>query len=193
MKKLTTALILAIGPLGGCGAVPDGALDESVAQESAPLTDSPFTLRNLQTGLCLGVKAGTPTYGTPFIVWTCDGSANQTFTKGPPSQHDPAFIQLKNGVGENRCLGASGWSNNNPVNVQRCSTNDRVSNWKPIYAGNNSSGHECYRFMQEMGAQFPDPKVFGVKGGSTALGTPVIIWSDLNNSLAHPNQFWCVY
>jgi hypothetical protein len=192
MKKLSVALILAIVPLSGCGAQPDGTLDESIAEESAALTDSPFALKNLQTGFCLGVQAGTPNYGTPFIVWTCDGSANQTFTKGPPSSYDPAFIKLKNGVGADRCLGSGGW-NGNPAALYHCSPSDKWSNWKPIYAGNDSSGHECYRFSHEFQSQWPPGSVFGVKGGSTAKGAPVITWTDFNNPHAHSNQFWCVY
>jgi hypothetical protein len=188
MKQVIGSITLATGLLGGCGA-PDGALDESVAEVSAPLTNGPFTLKNMQTGLCLGVKGGDPTYLTPFIVWTCDGSANQTFTKGPPSSSNPAFISLPNGVGDNRCLGVSGPRNGDHTYVRHCITNYKPNYWRPIYSGNDSSGHECYRFENENAPG----KVFGVKGGSTALGTPVILWSDFNDPWSHRDQFWCVY
>jgi hypothetical protein len=188
MKKLSVALVLTIGPLG-CGAPAEGILDENVAAESAPLTNSPFTLRNFQTGLCMGVKAGTPTVGTPMIVWTCDNSANQTWTKGPPSSSDPAFILLKNGVAPDRCL-YDGHTNGQQAWIGTCNPVFAPYNaWKPIFAGTDSLGHECFRFASQGGPT----KVLGVKGGSTTLGTPVVIWSDFNNSVTHPDQLWCTH
>ena len=38
MKKLPIILALAIGPLGGCGEPLDGAIDDSISQASAALT-----------------------------------------------------------------------------------------------------------------------------------------------------------
>jgi hypothetical protein len=189
MKNAKVVLFMVLSSLGGCGA-PDGALDESLAQESAPLTDSPFRLRNFQTGLCLGVKAGTPTAGTPLIVWTCDGSANQTWTKGAASPSDPAFLLLRNSVAPDRCLHTIGTGNGAQTAIYTC---DLVWNpyntWKPIYAGNDSLGHECYRFANKKNPA----RVFGVKGGSTSLGAPVVLWDDFNDAFGHPDQFWCVY
>jgi hypothetical protein len=185
MKNVKIALVLASSLLG-CGA-PDGAIDETLAEESAPLTDAPFTLRNYQTGLCMGVKGGTPTPGTRLITWPCDQSANQTWTKGPPYVSDPAFHQLKNSVAVNRCLHGLGSGNGAEAMIYTCGLAP-YDVWKPIYAGNDLNGHECYRFAQKAGQ-----RVLGVKNGNTAPGTPIILWDDFNNQFLHPNQLWCVY
>jgi hypothetical protein len=68
------ALALAIG--AGCGGEPEGPLEQTT---SDLLTTKMFTLHNLQTNYCLGVRAGTPTVGTTLVVWPCDGSANQNW------------------------------------------------------------------------------------------------------------------
>jgi hypothetical protein len=191
MKKLSIALMLAVVPLGGCGSQPDGALDETLAEESVPLTDGPFTLRNFQTGLCMGVKGGTPTGGTPMIVWTCDGSANQRWTKGPTSLSNPAYQLLKNGVAADRCLW-SGHFNGSQAYISSCDPRFGVYNgWRPIFAGTDRLGHECYRFQNE-GSQNP-VQVLGVLGGSTSLGAKVVIWDDFNDPWGHPDQIWCTY
>jgi hypothetical protein len=196
MKKLSMILV-SIGMLAGCGASPDGAFDESVAEEGAALATGPFTLRNYQTGLCLGVKAGSTATGTPLVTWYCDGSANQRWSKGALGD-DPVNVSLVNGVASDRCLTVSGTDNGTPATSGVCvgaagrhpsSQPAPASNtgWKPLFAFTDAAGRECYRFAKKEAPA----KVFGVKAGSTALGTPIILWEDYNNT--HPDQIWCVY
>jgi len=44
-------------------------------------TANAFTLRNYQTGLCLGVAAGNPKPGTGLVTWTCDGTPSQQWAQ----------------------------------------------------------------------------------------------------------------
>jgi hypothetical protein len=189
MKK-STMILVSIGLLAGCGAAPDGAddgaFDESVAEESAALATGPFTLRNYQTGLCLGTKAGGSSIGTPLITWYCDGSSNQKWRKNT-FVNDSVNVGLSNGVASNRCL-VTGVDNGSPATLGDCVVLAHSSvGWKPIYAGTDAAGHECYRFARKTASS----KVFGVKAGSTALGTPIILWEDYGGT--HPDQIWCVY
>jgi hypothetical protein len=186
MKTLSMILV-SMGLLAGCGASPDGTFDESIAEEDAALAAGPFTLRNFQTGLCLGVKAGSSNFGTPLITWYCDGSQNQRWSKGGAGS-DPTYIALINHVASNRCLTTGYLDNGEPAKIDSCVyANQNNIRWKPIYAGNDQAGHECYRFARS-GAP---SKVFGVKAANTAVGTPVILWDDYGNT--HPDQLWCVY
>jgi hypothetical protein len=188
MKTLTIALVSILGFLGGCGASPDGAddgaFDESIAEEDAALTTAPFTLKNYQTGLCLGVKGGSPTPGTQLIVWHCDGSTNQSWTRGYADKY--GYVPLANGVAPNRCLATANSSNGSPAKIEACSS---LGTWMPIYAGTDLWGKECYRFSKR-GTQ---TKVFGVSGGSTSVGAAVILWDDFADPFGHPDQLWCVH
>jgi hypothetical protein len=187
MKKLAIALASLLGFIGGCGVSSDGTVDESVGEEEAALTTAPFTLHNYQTGLCLGVKGGTPTPGTPLVTWHCDGSANQRWTRGSPSKE--GHVPLINGVAPDRCLVTGNANNGSPASIDSCISSGSFNRWKPIYAGTDLSGHECYRFAKNV----TQAKVFGVKGGNTAVGTPVILWDDFADPFGHPDQLWCVY
>jgi hypothetical protein len=187
MKNFTLALVSMLGLLGGCGTSPDGTFDENVAEEEAALTTGPFTLHNYQTGLCLGVKGGTPTPGTPLITWHCDGSANQRWTRGYATKG--GHVPLINGVGPDRCLVTGNANNGTAATIDSCASSGSFNRWLPIYAGTDLSGHECYRFAKN-GTQ---NKVIGVKGGNIAVGTPIILWDDFADSFGHPDQLWCVY
>jgi hypothetical protein len=189
MKKPFPTLILATASLAGCGELPEGsnAIDDNVSQQNAALTDSAFTLHNLQTNYCMGVEAGTPTVGTPLVVWRCDRSANQTWTKGPGWASNPAFVRLTNHVAADRCLHSYAINGEIPE-IFNCLP-DPHEYWQPIYVGNDLTGHECYRFSN---VEFPT-KVLGVEGGSTQEGKPIMVWTDFNNQFTHPDQFWCIY
>jgi hypothetical protein len=189
MKTLSLALVVAVGSLAGCGAPPDGALDDTFVTERAALTTGPFKLHNYQTGLCLGVKAGTPTAGTPVIPWTCDNSANQTWRQGVTAPQDPTFVQLRNDVAEKRCLRHGGGYLSSAFIDECFDIYPQGFTWKPISAGNDLSGHECYRFER-----FGSPgKVLSVLGGNPSPGATVSLWSDFNDPYGHPDQIWCVY
>ncbi len=186
MKNLPIVMILAISTLGGCGA-PDEGLDESVAVEFEALTDAPFRLVNYQTGLCMGVAGGNPTWGTKFVTWYCDWSANQYFTKQNSST--AGYVYLRNQVADRHCVVQRTLTNGSLTVSDPCFGFDNQEAWKPIYAGTNLQGKECYRF-ESRGAP---GKVFGVSGGSTAVGTSIILWDDFKNQWTHPDQIWCVY
>jgi len=192
MKIPSIAFALVVGSLVGCGEMPDGADDESVTQETSALGTLPtgkFELHNYDTGQCLGTSAGTPNWGTPFITWWCDGSANQTYSV-LPKRGVTGVIELKDYVAANKCLHTSNANNGTEATVFWCESDysQQITGWKPIYSGTDLSGHECYRFQKE-GAT----TVLGVAGGNRNPGTKTIMWTDYNNAYYHPDQFWCVY
>lgn len=62
MRKFSFGLILVLATISG------------IAVTTAA---NAFTLRNYQTGLCLGIAAGNPNPGTAMVTWTCDGTPSQ--------------------------------------------------------------------------------------------------------------------
>src|SRR5262245_12565426 len=193
MKKLSIAFTLVVGAVAGCAEpqVGDTIDDETVTEMSSALTTGQFRLHNYQTGLCLGTAAGTPNWGTPFITWYCDGSANQTFSQIPKRSGEAGAVELKNYVADNRCLHTSNANNGTQATVFWCESDysQQIAGWKPIYSGNDLSGHECYRFKKEGSMT----QVLGVAGGNPNRGTQAIMWTDFNNAYSHPDQFWCIY
>lgn len=191
---------LAIGLLVGCGGEPD----EAVSQKVSALTSSIFTLRNYSTGYCLGVSGGNPNWGSYFVVWPCDTTANQNFQQVVLSPHVPAgFIQLENFIKANTCVDLETPSgvdaNGDRAYTLGCSSPGDgwglKQAWKPLYAGTDLAGHECYQFASDGG---PDPAngkdfVLGVSGGSRSKGAAVMIWDNFQDSYNHPDQYWCVY
>jgi hypothetical protein len=169
--------------LAGCGEM----TDDGVVETSSALTTNPFTLHNYQTGLCMGVAAGTPTIWTKMVTWECDASANQTFHQGGAFA-DPAYIRIANNVAADRYLAILGSSNNDPVMIDSYYPAD-WQGWKPIYAGTDLNEHECYQFE----AKYAMGKVIGVSGGYAQHGGSIVIWSNFNDQYGHPDQFWCVY
>ena len=188
MRKLALTLLVATSLLGGCGDLPDATVGEEISQTSSPLTDAPFRLRNYQTGLCMGVRAGNPAQGTGFATWACDGTPNQTFHKGAAYPSDPSsFLLVDHITADFRC--AHGQPYNGVIVTSYSCLQDPHQYWRPVYSGNDFAGHECYRFQTQQ-----DPtKVFGVKAGNTAQGTDIMTWTDFNDRFAHPDQFWCIY
>jgi hypothetical protein len=185
-------VLLAVGSVGGCAGADDsaalGPLDENVAKTSAALTSGPFTLHNYQTGLCLGVAAGTPTIWTPMVTWTCDASANQTFTQGAHYSDNPAYIRIANSVAADRYIVSAWATDGSPVSIDAYYASD-WQGWKPIYVGKDLTGHECYQFE----SKYAPGKVMGVLGGKRSTGAAVGVWSNFKDSYNHPDQYWCVY
>ena len=194
--RLGGLLMLAVGSLAGCA---DETADDTVVQTTSALsatdlTTGKFTLHNYQTGLCLGVAAGTPTRATPLVVWTCDQSANQNWQQQTGASF-PGWIELKNFVAADRCLSMIG-PNYGPdgtkIGIDICWNTD----WNGFYAdgslqahylGNDLNNKECYNFADI------DGLVVGVSGGKTGKGQPVIFWDNLHDPYNHPDQIWCVY
>ena len=191
MKNLSIAFVLVVGSVAGCAEPQVGEVDESVTETSSALTTGKFTLHNYQTGLCLGVAAGTPKWGTPLITWYCDNSANQTWSQYRKRSGEPGAVEMKNYVGSNLCMHTNSSTNGSPAEIFLCETSDsqEIVGWKPIYSGNDLKGHECYRFLKEG----TTTQVLGVAAGNPNPGTQTIMWTDYNNAYRHPDQFWCIY
>lgn len=183
---------LAIGFGAACAAEPgDVALDETTTATSA-LTASVFTLHNLQTNYCLGVRAGTPTVGTTLVVWACDGSANQNWAW---TSEINGFYTIKNYVATDRCLDATRgqyvtYPEGDSVDINLCDSPTR-STWNVTSVGNDLSGHACYQFSNSYNGT--TPQVMGVSAGSTAEGASVILWDNFNDPYGHRDQYWCTY
>lgn len=203
MAKLGGFVTLAIGLFAGCGAPPDDAVDDGVVQTTASLTSGVFTLHNYQTDFCLGVQAGNPNWGTHFVVWECDTSANQNFQQLTGSFLPAGFIGLKNFVKGNTCLNVDdypagvGGNGEKEITLSCPDANYAAwyQEWKAVPAGTDFAKHECYQFVSAGG---PDPAngkdfVLGVQGGSTSHGTSVMIWDNFQDRFNHPDQYWCVY
>ena len=194
--RLAGLVMLAVGSLAGCA---DEATDDTVTQTTSALTTidlklGKYTLHNYQTGLCLGVAAGTPTLNTPLVVWTCDQSANQNW-QAQAVPGNTGEIELKNFVAADRCMNLVGnpyTSNGTPIGINTCSATDfnettLVDSFRASYVGNDLSGKECYNFADEEGF------VVGVSGGKTGKGQPIILWSNFHDPYNHPDQIWCMY
>jgi hypothetical protein len=202
MKNPSIAFALVVSSLVGCGELPDAADDESVTEETSALTlPSTFKLHNYQTDLCLGVAAGTPTPGTPLITWTCDNSANQTWSAAPKKTGDTSYYAVKNYVADNTCMHVPYDSSGTKGQIASCGspigggqnpfTPIEIPGWHLVYAftvGPTSAPKDCYRLQHQ-----PGTLVLGVSGGNTAKGANTILWTDYNNRFTHPDQFWCVY
>jgi len=198
MKKLSIAFALVVGSVAGCAEPQVGEVNEPVTETSSAITTGTFKLHNFQTNLCLGVSAGNPNTGTLLITWTCDGSANQTWSAAPKATGDTSYYALKNYVADNRCMDVPYDSSGTKGQINICTsplggghspfTPIEIAGWHLIYAGNDFSGHECYRLQHQ-----PGTLVLGVSGGNTAKGAQTILWTDYNDRYSHPDQFWCVY
>lgn len=196
MKKLSIAFALVVGSVAGCAEPQVGEVDEPVTETTSALA-STFRLHNYQTGLCLGVAAENPTYGTAIITWSCDGSPNQNWSAVQKTQGDTSYYQLKTAIAAEHCMDAQGNTNGTQVKSNPCTTlgggggtpgTVQLPGWKLLYAGTDFSGHECYRFQHQGGVL-----VLGVSGGNTNRGANTILWTDYNNTYSHPDQFWCAY
>jgi len=195
MKNLSIAFALVVGSVAGCAQPQVGEVDEPVTETSSAITTGTFRLHNFQTGLCLGVAAENPAYGTPLITWSCDGSPNQNWTA---VQKNASYYQLKSAIAAEHCADAQGNTNGTQAKTNFCWTicggssgsppTVTLPGWKLLYAGNDFSGHECYRLQHEGGLL-----VLGVSGGNTNRGANTILWTDYNNTFSHPDQFWCTY
>jgi Ricin-type beta-trefoil lectin domain len=197
MKNPSIAFALVVGSLVGCGEMPDAADDEGVTQEISALPTT-FKLHNYQTGYCLGVAAGTPTYGTALVPWTCDGSTNQTWSAVQKTQGDTTAYLMKNYVADSRCMQVPNYNNGAPGQIQPCTTLGGGSPGSPLTveaqgwhlnpAGTDNAAHACYR-LERPGTT----RVLGVSNGSGSPGTATILWDNFNDIYKHPDQLWCVY
>jgi hypothetical protein len=176
---------LAIGSLQGCGAadgsMPDeGASVEEVAQESAALLPTNFVLKNFaDLSKCIGVKAGTPTPRTPLIVFRCDDSANQTWTR-----HPTFFDHLQNKVAADRCLTTRGTGDGSLTEIFNC-LDHTFEGWKMNFMF-NFSGMDCFNIESKAAVG----KVLSVIGGAVIDEKPVGIFNNFGGS-PHPDQIWC--
>jgi hypothetical protein len=189
-------VMLVVGSLAGCG---DGTMDDGLVQTTSAVSDpglttGKFTLHNYQTGLCLGVAAGTPTRGTPLVVWTCDQSANQNWQQLTGASF-VGWIELQNFVADDRCMNDIGnvlSSDGTKIGIDKCYDTDYGGvilndSFQAHYVGNDLNGNECYNFVDQ------NALAVGVSGGKTGNGQPIILWSNFHDPYNHPDQIWCVY
>jgi hypothetical protein len=181
---------LAISSLSGCGGT-DGTMseeeanEESVGETSAALTNGTFRLYSFQDqGKCIGVRAGTPTVGTDLILWDCDGSSNQAWSKDSPFGGQE-FIRLRNKVALNRCLFNNG-GNGNTAFINVCNDTWNQEGWKVIPMFSLGNGDECFRLDNKAGPG----KVLSVLGGKVQNGERIGIWYDFGG-MSHTDQVWC--
>lgn len=187
--RLGGVVALAIASLAGCGEAPD----ESVVKETSAILSNAFTLRNYQTGLCLGVSGGDPNALAILEVWGCDQSANQSFKHNWMTWVPTQYSEIVDLVAGDRCL-VSGAANGNNVLDEPCFSADLQRNfyqddWSFTNTIWDKNGVACYNIASE---SMPG-QVMGVSGGSTAWGAPVVTWSNFHDKIHHPDQFWCIY
>ena len=112
---------------------------------------------------CLDVSGGGSEDGTPVIIWSCYGGANQqwTFTNTGEIQ----------GIG-NKCLDVSGGGSEDgtPVIIWSC----------------HGGANQQWTFTNSGEIQGIGNKCLDVSGGGSEDGTPVIIWSCHGGA----NQMW---
>jgi len=192
MKKLAISAVLGLSIIGGVLA--------------APNTANAFRLRNYKNfSLFIGVAAGTPTNGTPFIVWPEDHSANQSFAGSTSYVVPGAQIILMDNVAQNAIADVAGYSPyRQPVTVGYPIdyTNypyGPVYNQKSFWIVDNqiiltytdtSTGNKytCYRFKNSV----RQDQVIGVSGGSTSKGSAVVVYDRFDSTYPqHLDQFWC--
>ena len=186
MRSVHSALaVMAIVSVVGCGGVPGTESENSLTETASPLLDG-VTLRNLQTDYCLGTAGGGSAIGSLFVVWACDGSANQRFTFQQVLPYmPPPYFEMVNNVANDRCI----WD----TNLGQCISNDaqadaKIDGYKSTRVLVNHNGHDCYTFENEL----HPGEVLGVSGGSTAEGARVILWHNYNDLTNHPDQAWCI-
>lgn len=191
----TSLVLMALGSLGGCDAQDHenalGPLDESVAQSSAGLSTRIFRLRNFQTGLCVGLPAGTTRDGVRPITWNCETNMpkNQKWKFRPSSES--GYVLIENQAAENLCLERRGpWIDMSNLGAYTAMDDGCLdyfnTQWNPIYVGRNFQNMECYRLGNGGGG------VLGVLGGSTGWGGKVVTWKDFADQYGHPDQIWCI-
>ena len=188
--------------LGACSGDPGDAglqADEaSISQAQAALSvTSNFRMHNLnknQGDFCLGVAAGTPNPGVPFITWTCDGSTNQQFQLNTPLVD--GLFHLINGVIPNppppniKSVCLDGWNPNNGTQslLETCVQNFSQG-WKATAVGTEvATGFPCFQFSMDGSPN----QVLSVLGGNVAKGSKVGMWTNFNNFSSHPDQVWCL-
>jgi hypothetical protein len=196
--SLSGLVLLGIGSLVGCGeapATPEGTPDQGVVETTSAVTPGSFTLHNYQTGLCLGVAAGTPAEGTKLVTWDCDNSTNQDFLLNSPPVVPAPYLELVNLVAADRCVQPQGIGNDGePIIISRCwSADDNINyfyadNWK-FTAVALIPGHACFN----IGVEGAPEEVLTPSGGRTDRGTAVVLWHNFHDLTHHPGQAWCYY
>jgi hypothetical protein len=126
-------------------------------------TASAFTLRNYQTGLCLGIAAGNPNPGTALVTWTCDGT---------PSQQWGQITSV---------LSSNGWQERYVY-----STSFPPANGSPFYLSSGLAILTTTINDTTSPIGTTSTSVIGVRAGFMANGTPLIEWQQT----ADTNQQW---
>ncbi|MES1190586.1 MAG: RICIN domain-containing protein [Steroidobacter sp.] len=178
-----------------------------------------FTLRNYQTGLCLGIAAGNPNPGTALVTWTCDGTPSQQwlqinlqyYSNYWGSGYIEAFgasdfgsnqdFILSSGlagygvsgfnIASTSVIGVSGGIIKDGTPLIEWGTYNYVVNqrWQSVPMGSDFSGHECYIFENLASPGTGEPYVIGVLGGNPKRGAQVVIWQLFVDQYGNPDYF----
>jgi hypothetical protein len=145
----------------------------------------------------LSVENNTTSEGQPIVIQVfSSGLATQIWTENldPGTGYYTFFSQLTPpptsfplvmGV-------AAGTPNNGTALVDWDSDGTLNQNWSivPLFA--DSSGHECYVFV-DAASPAGKTRVAGVSAGVIQQNRPVITWDYFGDKAGHPDQFWCAY
>jgi hypothetical protein len=150
--------------------------------------------------VCLGVKAGLMTHGTPIVTWDCNGHADQNWNLQPywgsyyqlwtsgsaaPPHRNAQCIALRNDGSTQVLNGAIIWE---------CSASTTDQGWELVYVLNDSSNHPCYYFKNKKAYdQTGTTMVLTVDSYPQAgVASPVYLyWWAAWGTWAQ--QLWCAY
>jgi Ricin-type beta-trefoil lectin domain len=165
-------LTIAAAALGLTGTV----LGLAVATPAYAATTTPIV--NFNSGYCLGIAGGND--DAPAVQWTCDGSANQSWTQGS-EYGNTSYFQIVNGDGQ--CLGVLGGSTDEgaPVYGWTCLGPGHPDQYWTVVK--SSTHHYVYFVNLNSGL------VLGVSGNSTTQGASVVQWANQNTP---NNQLWTI-
>jgi hypothetical protein len=146
-----------------------------------PAATTAFSLNNFNDlNMCLGITGGET--DVPAVLWTCNGSADQTWHWGSEFSSTRIYFQLVNG--DNNCLGVQGGSTANDARIVgwHCLTGHPDQYWAPIAFCTDAAGIQ-YDAYQNLGSGL----VIGVSGNSTARGAAIV---QFTYQKVCNNQFW---
>jgi hypothetical protein len=130
----------------------------------------------VNTSMCLGIRGGLSTPGTPAVLWHCNGNPDQQWHWGNAAVYNGIqYKQLVNGHGQ--CLGTNGGNIGLAVKLVSYTcygSNHPDQYWvAPTYT-NCGSGHFIYDAAAILDGSL---LVIGTAGGNTSTnGTSIILW-----------------
>jgi hypothetical protein len=187
--RLRLAAAAAVSGLALIGAFAFGAPSaRATTGPASPSGVQPMAAGNIfnsASGKCLGTSAGHN--NTYTVLWTCNGSRNQSWAAGPASPYNGAYVMIKNENGD--CLGLSGGqvAQGTPVMAWQCQPGAKNQYWFYMWElGPGGVNLDVLCNLLQPCTHLNTGRVAGVAGGGVSNGARIVLW----DNDGHQDQDW---